>query len=94
MIIAIVILSIILIGVSYGAYNLIKQNEELEDTVLFYQTKFDEIREQALNAEVQLKELDIRGSFESDDEVGTVFQSIKTISNELSKNILDAYDKR
>jgi len=94
MIIAIVILSIILIGVSYGAYNLIKQNEELEDTVLFYQTKFDEIREQALNAEVQLKELDIRGSFESDDEVGTVFQSIKTISNELSKTILDAYDKR
>lgn len=94
MIIAIIILSVILIGVSYGAYNLIKQNEELEDTVLFYQTKFDEIREQALNAEVQLKELDIRGSFESDDEVGTVFQSIKTISNELSKNILDAYDKR
>jgi len=94
MIIAIIILSVILIGVSYGAYNLIKQNEELEDTVLFYQTKFDEIREQALNAEVQLKELDIRGSFESDDEVGTVFQSIKTISNELSKTILDAYDKR
>lgn len=95
MIIAIItILSLAVVALSYGCYNLIKQNESLEEVAMFYQTKMDEIRELALQTEVQLKELDIKGAFESDDEVGTVFQNIKVISNNLSQNILDTYESR
>lgn len=92
-IIGILVLMIaITIALTIGCYNLIKQNEEFEEAVLFYQDKFNEIREIALKTEIELKELDIRGAFESDDEVGTVFKNIKAISSELSQNILEAYE--
>jgi len=91
-ILTITILSLISIGLGYGCYNLIKQNEALEEAALFYQTKFDEIREKALQTEIQLKELDLKGAFESDDEVGFVFTSIKDISSGLNQTIQDAYE--
>ena len=92
--ILIVILIAIAIALSIGCFNLIKQNEQLEELVLFYQDKIDEIREMALQTEIELKELDIRGAFESDDEVGTTFQNIKSISTALSQNILEIYESR
>ena len=92
--ILIIILIAIVIALSIGCFNLIKQNEQLEELVLFYQDKVDEIREMALQTEIELKELDIRGAFESDDEVGTTFQNIKAISTALSQNILEIYESR
>ena len=92
--ILIIILIAITISLSVGCFNLIKQNEQLEELVLFYQDKVDEIREMALQTEIELKELDIRGAFESDDEVGTTFQNIKAISTALSQNILEIYESR
>jgi len=92
--VVIVILIAIVIALSIGCYNVVKQNEELEEVILFYQDKIDEIREIALQTEIELKELDIRGAFESDDEVGTTFQNIKAISSALSQNILETYESR
>lgn len=92
MIITIIVLIGIIIGLVYGCYNLIKQNEALEEATLFYQNKFDEIREKALQTEIQLKDLDIKGAFESDDEVGFVFKSINEISSELNQTIQEAYE--
>lgn len=92
MIITIIVLIGIVIGLVYGCYNLIKQNESLEEATLFYQNKFDEIREKALQTEIQLKDLDIKGAFESDDEVGFVFKSINEISSELNQTIQEAYE--
>lgn len=92
MIILVILLSIAVIALGYGCFNLIKQNEQLEDVALFYQTNMDEIREKALQTEIQLKELDIKGAFEADDEVGVVFQNIKQISNDLTQTILDSYE--
>ena len=91
-ILIIIVLSLIQIGLGYGCYNLIKQNEALEEATLFYQTKFDVIREKALQTEIQLKELDIKGAFEADDEVGFVFKAIKDISSELNQTIQDTYE--
>ena len=92
MIIVVLLLSIAVIVLGYGCFNLIKQNEQLEEVALFYQINMDEIREKALQTEIQLKELDIKGAFEADDEVGVVFQNIKTISNDLTQTILDSYE--
>ena len=69
-VLVITILSLAVIALSYGCYNLVKQNESLEEVAVYYQTKMDDIRELALQTEIQLKELDIKGAFESDDEVG------------------------
>ena len=88
-ILILIVLSLIQIGLGYGCYNLIKQNEALEEATLFYQTKFDVIREKSLQTEIQLKELDIKGAFESDDEVGYFFKELKKIINDISLYLED-----
>lgn len=92
MILLVILFAAIAVTACYGCYNLIKQNEALEEQTLFYQSKLDDIRQQVLNTEVQLKEVDIRGSFQSDDEVGFVFERIKEISSELTKTVQSTYD--
>ena len=74
--------------------NLLLQLEALEDRVIFYEESFDTIREQVLNTEIELKELDIRGAFEADDEVGFVFKQIKELSSDLNKTVQDIYESR
>ena len=71
----------------FRGINFVKQNEQLMDTIRDYA-----VRE--LNTQIKLesmlqkmKEIDIRGSFESDDEVGAVFselkETIETYKNEI-----------
>jgi hypothetical protein len=79
---------------SYGMWNLVKQNEDLEETVVYYQEKLDEIREVVLDTDTRLKDLDIRGAFEADDEVGFVFKEIKELSSDLTKTVESAYEFR
>jgi hypothetical protein len=79
---------------SYGIWNLVNQNEDLEETVIYYQNKLDEIREVVLDTNTQLKDLDIRGAFEADDEVGFVFKEIQQLSEELTKTVESAYEFR
>jgi len=92
MIIIVIILIVIVLGLSYGCYNLLKQAEQLEETVTFYQTSLDFVREKVLQTEVTMKELDIRGAFEADDEVGTAFKNIKEVHTELTKSIQQIYE--
>jgi len=67
---AILIVCILLLGVSlYGNYNLMKQNEVLEDQVTALQDVLDEIKDQVVDINTRLTEIDIKGSFEADDEV-------------------------
>ena len=55
----IILLLIASIAMSYSIWNLIRQNEDLEDTVIYYQTKLSNLRQQVLDMEIQLKEIDI-----------------------------------
>ena len=65
-----------------GIYNLLRQNEELEDTLL--ETTL-EVKLKVSNALQNLRNVDLRGSFESDDEVGATFTEIKTIVENLNE---------
>jgi hypothetical protein len=95
MIALIIIFFITVIGfMSYGIWNLVNQNEDLEETVIYYQNRLDEIREKVLDTNIQLKDLDIRGAFEADDEVGFVFKEIQQLSEELTKTVESAYEFR
>ena len=95
MVALIIIFFVTVIGfMSYGIWNLVNQNEDLEETVIYYQNKLDEIREEVLDTETQLKDLDIRGAFEADDEVGFVFKEIKELSSDLTKTVESVYEFR
>jgi hypothetical protein len=63
----------------FRGFNLIERIEELEDEVSLYELRNEETKE-ALNSMLeQMREIDLKGSFESDDEVGSVFTQLKTI---------------
>ena len=67
-----------------GVRNLLKQNEELEDTVL---DTISDVKTKVSTALDALKDADLKGSFESDDEVGVVFKEIKEIVENLNEII-------
>jgi len=95
--VAIIILIIsvaLIVALSIGCYNLTRQVELLEDELLFHYNKLEEIRKVVLETEIQLKEIDLRGSFEADDEVGFTFKNIKSLSEDLTKTIESIYEYR
>ena len=81
--IILITISVILLIISsilfFRGFSLIERIEELEDLVNVYELKDEETKEALEFMLSQMRELDLRGSFESDDEVGSVFTQLKTI---------------
>jgi hypothetical protein len=59
--------------------NFVKQNEQLIDTIREYDDRQLNTQIKIESMLSKMKEIDIRGSFESDDEVGAVFSELKEI---------------
>jgi hypothetical protein len=57
--------------------NLVKQNEKLSDMIVDYDVRQDNTLITLENMLGELKQIDLNGSFESDDEVGAVFSELK-----------------
>ena len=82
----IILLISIVLNITFiiSIFNLLKQTEELEDTII--ETTL-EVKVKVSNALENLRNIDSRGSFESDDEVGSVFsqlkETIETYKNEI-----------
>ena len=76
-----VVLNLILI---IGIRNLIKQNEELEDTLI----QVIEGTRNRVEATLQhMRDIDNREVFEKDDEVGATFEELKNIIEDLNKEL-------
>ena len=84
MITAIVILSILVIILGYTTINLMRKNEVAEDIVVNYLQYLDRISRVIEVSNKKVKDIDIKGSFEGDDEVGFFFKTIKDIQNILN----------
>ena len=79
MIYIILILSLLVVVLGYTTFNLLKKNERAEDMISYYEGYMKEIDEQIKFIEKRTKEIDSRGTFESDDEVGFFFQRLKLL---------------
>ena len=77
------VLSVVLLirGIS-----LVKQNETLQDVVVETQEEREQTQEVLQNMLKQMRELDLQGSFESDDEVGAVFTELKDLIESYNKD--------
>ena len=64
--------------------NLLKQTEDLEDMISEKKLEMYLIAKEALD---RMRELDLRGAFESDDEVGGSFKDIKKIIDTLKSEL-------
>ena len=79
--------AVINIGLLIGVRNLNRQNEQYQDYIETEISSTDEIRSQVQLAYEKMRDADIKGSFESDDEVGSAFTQLKTIVEELNNEI-------
>ena len=84
MITAIIILSVIVIALGYTTYNLLRKFEKQEDILAGYLDYLDKLSRVIEVSDEKLKEIDSRGTFESDDEVGFFFQQIKGLQDILN----------
>ena len=68
-----------------GGYLLIRKNNKLESIVSEQQNYIDAVSIIINDSNETIKQLDNRGAFESDDEVGTFFKNIKEIQDILNQ---------
>ena len=67
-----------------GGILLIRRNAALEKAVVEQRQYIDAISIIVANSDAKLRELDIQGAFEADDEVGTFFTNLKEIQTIIS----------
>jgi hypothetical protein len=84
MIYTIIFLIILSAVLGFTTYNLLKKNEKQEDILASYMTYLNKISDIIEFSDKKMKEVDSKGSFKSDDEVGFFFEQIKSIQNILN----------
>ena len=72
------LLTIIILTLGWTTFNLTRKVERLETWV-------EDYAERIQNTQDVLKEIDQKGTFQADDEIGVVFQSIKETVDELNE---------
>jgi len=73
-----ILLSIVILVLGWTTFNLTRKVERLE-------TWIEDYAQRVKDTQDVLKEIDDKGNFEADDEVGVIFQSIKETIDELNE---------
>ena len=84
MIVLTVILGLMVVVLGFTTFNLLKKNERQEDILAGYMEYLNKISGVIEFSDKKLKEVDFKGSFESDDEIGFFFQQIKQLQETLN----------
>jgi len=88
MILTIILLSILVVTLGFTTYNLLRKNEKQEDILAGYMTYLNKISDTIELSDKKMMEVDAKGSFKSDDEVGFFFEQIKTIQTALNSFVV------
>ena len=75
--ITITVLSTLLVASWFGLYNTLKKYEDAEDTILELEEKLVTNKNIIQSTVENMRVIDSKGGFESDDEVGSVFDALK-----------------
>ena len=78
-------LSIGCITLGCTTFNLLRKVEKIEDVVIRYDRFISEYSKQLDNTDKRLKEIDEKGTFKSDDEIGWFFKQIKRLQSDVSR---------
>lgn len=77
-------LALLLLGCVYVIYNMYNKYAELERVAQENVDFILSIRSRVLSQQSYLKQLDRKGAFESDDEIGYFFKELKKIINDIA----------
>jgi len=83
--IIIYILGAVVVVLGYTTINLLIKNEKAEDIIVSQRGFIENFQSSIEESDKKLQELDTRGSFSSDDEIGWFFNEIKKLQNALSR---------
>lgn len=87
-----IILAIIIIVLGYFTWNLMRKVEKYEDVAQFQQNYIGNLSNVIEESSKRIKEIDSRGTFESDDEVGYFFGMLKEVQSILDEFNLNMTD--
>jgi hypothetical protein len=86
-----IILGVLVVILGFTTFNLLRKTEKQEDIIALrdeilvsYQVYLNKISDIIELSDKKLKEIDHKGSFESDDEIGFFFQSVKQLQETLN----------
>ena len=91
-----IIFTILLIVFGYFTWNLMRKVEKYEDIAQYQQNYIENISTIIGESSKRLQEVDGRGTFESDDEVGFFFNTLKEVQrvlDEFNLNVTDGQEK-
>ena len=78
-------LGIMVVVLGYTTINLLKKNEKLEDLVLSRDNYIQKLTQTIDFINIKLNEIDEKGTFKSDDEIGFFFKQIQNIQDILNE---------
>ena len=81
----VIVLSLLVVILGYTTFNLLRKNEKAEDIVIQYNEYLTEFNKQIKFTGERLKEIDAKGTFESDDEIGWFFNQIKNLQEGIER---------
>lgn len=81
----IIILGVLVVVFGYTTFNLLNKNEKAEDIIVSYREYFIKLNETIEQSQKRLDEIDAKGIFESDDEIGWFFTEVKQIQETISQ---------
>jgi hypothetical protein len=79
------LLTLLSIILGFTTFNLLKKQEKAEDILIEYMTYLDNLSRIVEVSDKKIREIDHKQSFESDDEIGFFFKSIKQIQEILNE---------
>ena len=81
----IILLSLLVVTFGYTTFNLLRKNERADDVIVSQQEFINKVDEQVTFSEKRLEQIDVKGTFKSDDEIGWFFNEIKVLQTGLSQ---------
>lgn len=79
------VLGLLVVVLGYTTFNLLRKNEKAEDIILSQNTFINKFSEQIDTTQKRLEQIDEKGVFKSDDEIGWFFNEIKVLQKKLSQ---------
>ena len=92
--ILIILLIIISSFLCWVIYLMTQQIEQYEENVEYYQNWYDKFITIIADADTKMKEVDNKGSFSSDDEIGFAYQTVKECINQLTEMGVITYERQ
>ena len=85
-IITLLVILLVVVGIiTHVIKNLLIKVEKQEDIILYYLSFFDDLENTITESEKRLNEIDQKGSFKSDDEIGWFWVELNKIQKNISQ---------